>query len=153
MHFQNLMPVIESFLSPAHAAHVGTCFFHQIWSSNMTVKRCSQEEGHFGPHAYIVASDVNSESVATSPSILQEADSIINGDRQKEYGSPLQSFTRIAALWSPVLGVEVTAEQVALCMIGVKVSRYMNGQQRDSIVDIAGYAGCLELMKKERDGD
>jgi hypothetical protein len=84
-------------------------------------------------------------------SVLQEADEIITGARQQDYGSPLQSFTRIAAYWSATLGIEVTADQVALCMIGLKAARYQNGQQRDSLVDIAGYAGCIDLMKEERD--
>lgn len=86
----------------------------------------------------------------TTESILQEADKIINGERRKDYGSPLESFTKIAALWSPVLGIEVTPDQVALCMIGLKIARATNGMQRDSLVDIAGYAGCIELMQNER---
>jgi len=84
-------------------------------------------------------------------SVLQEADTIINGARQSDYGSPLQSHQRIAKFWSVILDHNVTAEEVALCMIGLKISRYLNGAQRDSLVDIAGYAGCIELMKKERD--
>lgn len=83
-------------------------------------------------------------------SILQEADKIIHGQRREDYGGPLESFTRIAALWSPILGVEVSPDQVALCMIGLKIARAMNGMQRDSLVDIAGYAGCIELMQDER---
>ena len=83
-------------------------------------------------------------------SVLQEADEVINGERQQDYGSQLQSFTRIAKLWSAVLGIEVTAEQVALCMAGLKIARAMQGYHRDSLVDLAGYAGCIELMQRER---
>jgi hypothetical protein len=83
-------------------------------------------------------------------SILQEAEKIVNGDRRKDYGGPLESFTKIAALWSPILGVDITPDQVALCMIGLKIARATNGMQRDSLVDIAGYAGCIELMQNER---
>lgn len=83
-------------------------------------------------------------------SILQEAERIINGDRRQSYGGALESFDRIARLWQPILGCDVSAEQVALCMIQLKVARYVNGQQRDSIVDIAGYAGCLEKIQNER---
>jgi hypothetical protein len=83
-------------------------------------------------------------------SVLQEAERIINGERRESYGGALESFDRIAKLWEPILGGGVTAEQVALCMIQLKVARYLVGQQRDSIVDIAGYAGCLEKIEKER---
>lgn len=82
-------------------------------------------------------------------SILQEADKIINGERQGDYGSPLQSFTTIAKLWGPVLGIEVTPIQVALCMEQLKVARFLNGQDRDSAIDGAGYWGCIELMMRE----
>lgn len=84
-------------------------------------------------------------------SVLVEAERIINGQRRDDYGGALESFTRIADLWSPVLGVPVTAEQVALCMIELKVARYMNGYHRDSVVDIAGYAGCLQKIHDERE--
>lgn len=76
-------------------------------------------------------------------SVLQEAERIINGDRRDDYGDVRDSFDVIAALWTPIIGTKVTAEKVALCMIQLKVARALNGYQRDSLVDIAGYAGCL----------
>lgn len=84
-------------------------------------------------------------------SILTEAEALIHGDRRDDYGGPLESFTRVAELWTPILGWDITAEQVALCLIQLKVARYVNGAQRDSLVDIAGYAGCLELIERERE--
>jgi len=82
-----------------------------------------------------------------SETVLQEAERIINHDRRDDYGDVRASFETIAALWSPVIGARVTAEQVALCMIQLKVARAMNGFQRDSLVDIAGYAGCLAQLR------
>src|SRR5437879_2041039 len=75
---------------------------------------------------------------ARSESVLEEAQRIIHGQRRQDYGGPLESFDRIGRLWSPILGVDVTAEQVALCMIALKIARAMQGFHRDSIVDIAG---------------
>lgn len=83
------------------------------------------------------------------PSVLNEAESIINGERRDDYGGPLESFTRIAKLWEPILGVEISPYDVALCLVQLKVARAVNGMQRDSIADIAGYAGCIERMKRE----
>lgn len=82
--------------------------------------------------------------------ILEEADKLIHNDRREDYGSPLESFTRIADLWEPILGVQVSAEQAALCLIQLKVARALHGWQRDSFVDIAGYSGCLDLIRQER---
>jgi len=76
-------------------------------------------------------------------SILQEAERITSGDRQRDYGHPLDDYRRTAALWSEVLGVEVTASQAILCMILLKVSRECNKHKRDNLVDMAGYAKCL----------
>ncbi len=75
--------------------------------------------------------------------VCQEADQIINGQRRTDYGGVKESFGRIAKLWSAALDHEVTAEQVGLCMVLLKVSRAAQGFQRDSLVDIAGYAGCI----------
>jgi hypothetical protein len=84
-------------------------------------------------------------------SVLMEAQRIITGDRRDSYGKAYESFKRIADMWSPTLGIEVTPYQVALCMIQLKVARYVNGQQRDSAVDIAGYAGLLDIIAEHQE--
>lgn len=81
--------------------------------------------------------------------ILQEAQNVVYGDRQVDYGSVSNNFKAIAALWSTVLGYSVTPEQVGLCMVQVKVARQMFRPKRDNLVDIAGYAATLEKMEKE----
>lgn len=84
------------------------------------------------------------------PSILVEADRIINGQRRQDYGGPLESFTRIGLMWSAYLGRGVSAEDVANLMVLLKVCRAQQGFHRDSYVDIAGYAGCVGLIQCER---
>jgi hypothetical protein len=85
-------------------------------------------------------------------SVLGEAADIVSADRLKQYGPPSESFGRIAQMWSAYLGVEVTAHDVAQLMILLKVSRSRAGivssgaPQRDSLVDIAGYVACAELL-------
>lgn len=75
---------------------------------------------------------------------LDEAARIIAGERDIQYGGPEDNFLRISKIWSVILGVEVTPEDVAMMMVGVKVARYANksGFQPDTWIDIAGYAGC-----------
>lgn len=82
--------------------------------------------------------------------ICQEADRLVSTDRQADYGHPLDNFTQTAALWSAIIGHEVTAEQVGLCMIAVKISRATNAIKRDTLVDIAGYAKTIDLVVQER---
>lgn len=72
-------------------------------------------------------------------SVLQEAEAVINGPRRESYGDAQESFNRVALLWSGILKTPVTAHQVALCMIGLKLCRESTKHQRDNLVDIAGY--------------
>ena len=74
--------------------------------------------------------------------ILDEAKRLTSGDRNNSYGPPAQDFTRTARIWTAILGVDVDAKQVALCMIGLKISRAAWSDKRDHYVDMAGYARC-----------
>lgn len=94
---------------------------------------------------------------APRKSFLQQADALINGDRQQDYGDKLQNFSQIAMLWqgtlAPLLGpdAQITPELVALCMIQVKVARLSKSPDHlDSQLDIAGYAGCYNKLQEER---
>jgi hypothetical protein len=77
-------------------------------------------------------------------SVVAEAQDLVYGDRNHTYGHPFSDYTKTAALWSIILGVEVTVEKAILCMIALKISREMNLPNRDNRVDIAGYAECLQ---------
>lgn len=81
--------------------------------------------------------------------VLQEAESLIYGDREQDYGSATKNFSNIAAMWSVILGKEITIEQVVQCMIALKQCRLINQpDHKDSWVDICGYAGVWEKIKK-----
>ena len=93
-----------------------------------------------------MSEEVTEQEQKVTPRVeaLREAAGLISGDRDKQYGGPEENFTRIAKIWSVILGQEVLAEDVAMMMIGLKVARYAarSGFQSDTWVDIAGYAGC-----------
>ena len=82
---------------------------------------------------------------------LETANELVSGDRNADYGHPFHDFSRTAGMWSQILGVEVTPEKVALCMIAVKMSRLCNQYKADSVIDIAGYARTLEMVREYRD--
>lgn len=81
-------------------------------------------------------------------SALDRAKEIVYQDRQTMYGDPLPSARRTAAMWSAILGTEVTPQQVILCMVAMKISREVGGHHPDHIVDIAGYAENLFLIEE-----
>lgn len=69
---------------------------------------------------------------------------------RSNYGDPVVNHARIAALWSAYLGREVTAHEVAVCMILVKISRLASDPGHlDSLVDIDGYARIAALCAQE----
>jgi len=74
-------------------------------------------------------------------------------ERGKKYGHPLENFTRIAGMWREVLSVDITPEQVALCMIAVKISRECSNHHPDNMRDVAGYAQTLLMCKGSTDDD
>ncbi|WP_019204553.1 DUF6378 domain-containing protein [Tsukamurella sp. 1534] len=77
----------------------------------------------------------------TRTQVLNTAKNIINGSRRQEYGSPKDSFERIAQLWTITLGHAVTAHEVALCMAQLKIARLVQTPTgADSWIDLAGYA-------------
>lgn len=79
-------------------------------------------------------------------SILEEAQTIVNGDRQEDYGCMNDSFLRIAGLWSAYLGIHLDKYDVAKLMILLKVSRAKHANHRDSYVDIVGYVECVDKL-------
>lgn len=83
-------------------------------------------------------------------SILAEADRLVSEDRDADYGHPFDNFVRIANLWSAILGVGVSAEEAALCMVAVKISRELNSPKRDNRADGAGYFKALDMIVEER---
>jgi len=72
--------------------------------------------------------------------ILAEAMELVEGERSHSYGEAKANHERIAAIWSVILGVEVSAEKAALCMAGVKLARLAyKPNHLDSYIDGAAY--------------
>lgn len=83
-------------------------------------------------------------------SVLEEAQRLIHGQRNKDYGHPRENIGHTAAMWSAYLGVEVTPLDVCHMMQQLKQSRMKTtGYHRDSNVDIGGYAGVAERIYEE----
>jgi len=70
---------------------------------------------------------------------LRAAIETVAGPRASDYGDMTASFSRIAAIWSAILGTEVSPRQVALCMAGLKLSRAAPIHHKDSYIDGAAY--------------
>lgn len=83
--------------------------------------------------------------------ILDEAAEILNTSKREAYGSVHESFTKLAKMWSLILGAPVTPADVCLCMIGLKITREVNCHQRDNLVDLCGYSQLLAFLEGDDD--
>jgi hypothetical protein len=80
--------------------------------------------------------------------ILEEAEELVNGDRQKDYGDAKENLQRIADFWSIYLNKQVYANDVCAMMRLLKEARLIHSpDHRDSLVDIAGYVALTEKLK------
>lgn len=87
---------------------------------------------------------------APVPTILEEAQSLVYGAREDDYGNPRDNMRAVGALWESYLSakgltnIEFTAGDVAVMLLLLKLGRYATGRgKRDTYVDIAGYAAVL----------
>ena len=81
--------------------------------------------------------------------ILDEASALICGDRNEDYGDARIDFERQGAMWGEILGHDVSARQVAMCMIATKLCREIHKPKHDNRVDMIGYAALLEYVTQE----
>ena len=86
-------------------------------------------------------------------SILDEARRLTSTDRQGDYGHPREDFGRAAQMWNGILAEQlrddgvITASDVPMCMIAVKLARQAHRYKRDNLVDIAGYARTAAMVE------
>ena len=83
----------------------------------------------------------------STSTVLDEAKQIIYGDREKTYGAPTKNLNQISRLWSMYLDHPVSAQDVCMMMILLKVARQKNNYTRDNLVDICGYAALNSRLE------
>jgi hypothetical protein len=91
----------------------------------------------------------NSTHIAAD--VLQTAQNLVTGDRAKQHGDKLENHKHIARLWSAYLGVPISAHQVTMLMVLLKVARTKTGSfNLDDFVDAAGYVAIsAEIWGKD----
>jgi hypothetical protein len=96
--------------------------------------------------------------MVTTEEVLSTAIELTTGDRRRHYGTPYENHERIARIWQVILGVDVTPSQVALCMVGVKLTRLVETPDHlDSFIDGAAYmalaAEIINEPTRSKNGD
>lgn len=79
----------------------------------------------------------------TRKRVLSEAERCVCGQREQDYGTPENNFSRIAEFWATYKGVEFSPVDVAIMMALLKIARISeNPKHMDSWVDGCGYFAC-----------
>ena len=87
---------------------------------------------------------------ANRDALFAEA-TILTQDRGRIYGSPYTNHKRIADIWSGILDMPITAHQVVLCMVGLKIARLVETPtHHDSVADSVAYLGFFEDVLEEQ---
>ena len=81
-------------------------------------------------------------------SILSDAEEIVDGSRQSDYGDARESFGRVATIASVMTGKELAPEDCCAVLMAVKLVRESFAHRRDNLVDLCGYAELLNRLKE-----
>lgn len=87
----------------------------------------------------------------------EEAAAMVLGARGAYYDTPLRNLGRTGLIWTGILQTKmipdaiITAEDVALCMIGVKLAREAFRHKKDNLTDSHGYLMTVEMIREERE--
>jgi len=83
-----------------------------------------------------------------SASLLDKAAAVLE-ERGHAYGAADLAVEAIAARWTLTLGRPVSAAQVVLCMIDLKLVRLAHDpDHEDSLIDVIGYAALFPEVSR-----
>ena len=106
---------------------------------------------HLGPG--VTRGADGKQSILATALEIQKSD---DPERPHKDGGTVDAFYSIADLWNAYLGMEPEKTEwwlgpgdVASMMILLKLAREEVGHNRDNLVDIAGYAHCLQALTEE----
>lgn len=97
----------------------------------------------------IIFKEVKDMDEENNKSILAEAEDIVNGSRQSDYGDARESFSRIATIASLMTRKKLSPEDCCAVMMAVKLVRESFNHKRDNLVDLCGYAELMNRLKGE----
>jgi len=83
--------------------------------------------------------------------ILEQANEIVNKrseEKQRMYGPFSEGMERAAMIASGSTGKNITAEDMFLCLIALKLSRNSFNYKQDNLLDAVAYLGALDNFIK-----
>jgi hypothetical protein len=119
---------------------------HPDW---VTLAEIEPEDDFGSVFAEVIRQLTEEVSGFDSDSILEEAQEILEGDRESDYGDPVANFNRISGIASSILDYTITPEECVVVMMAVKLSREQYKHKRDNLVDLVAYTEIYNRVKEQ----
>ena len=85
--------------------------------------------------------------------ILKEANKIINKrsqEKERMYGPFSEGMERAAMIASGSTGKQLTAQDMYMCLVALKLSRQSYNHKEDNLLDAVAYLGALNNYNTEK---
>jgi hypothetical protein len=85
--------------------------------------------------------------------ILKEANNIINErseEKERMYGPFEEGMERAAMIASGCTGKHITAQDMYICMVALKLSRQSYNHKEDNLLDAVAYLGSLNNYNNKK---
>jgi len=79
-------------------------------------------------------------------SLLLQAEKIVNGDRNEQYGDAKQAFQEYANILKTTFDIDLTPEQICKVQMAIKLGRLKYKFKQDSLLDLIGYSEILNRL-------
>ncbi len=83
-------------------------------------------------------------------SLLLQAEKIVNGDRDEQYGNPSQAFQEYSNILKTTFDIDLTPEQICKVQMAIKLGRLKYKFKQDSLLDLIGYSEILNRLSTPR---
>ena len=81
-------------------------------------------------------------------SLLLQAEQIVNGDRNDQYGDPNIAFQEYSNILKTTFDIDLTPEQICKVQMAIKLGRLKYKYKHDSLLDLIGYSEILNRLSK-----
>ena len=80
-------------------------------------------------------------------SLLLQADKVVNGDRNEQYGDAKQAFNEYSEILKTTFNISLSPEEICKVMMAIKLGRLKYKFKEDSLLDLMGYSEILNRLQ------
>lgn len=83
--------------------------------------------------------------------ILEKANNIVyyrSEEKERQYGPFKEGMEKASRIASEISGKEITAKDITICMMALKLSRESYNHKEDNLLDLIAYSAILNELHK-----